>query len=98
MQLEQINRRPFLFLPSHLQFSPLCSGSKRYLSSTGADGTICFWLWDAGTLKIKLVAILFVAISLFVIKSDVQMEKNLTKKTCHWLIHYVIVGCDLFLM
>ncbi|XP_075718167.1 PH-interacting protein isoform X3 [Rhinoderma darwinii] len=34
-----------------LQFSPLCSGSKRYLSSTGADGTICFWLWDAGTLK-----------------------------------------------
>ncbi|KAG9493719.1 hypothetical protein GDO78_001541 [Eleutherodactylus coqui] len=34
-----------------LQFSPLCSGAKRYLSSTGADGTICFWLWDAGTLK-----------------------------------------------
>uniref|UniRef100_A0A671UUQ7 PH-interacting protein n=1 Tax=Sparus aurata TaxID=8175 RepID=A0A671UUQ7_SPAAU len=30
-----------------LQFSPLCSGSKRYLSSTGADGTICFWQWDA---------------------------------------------------
>lgn len=41
------------------QFSPLCSGSKRYLSSTGADGTICFWLWDAGTLKIKSVALLF---------------------------------------
>lgn len=40
------------------QFSPLCSGSKRYLSSTGADGTICFWLWDAGTLKIKSVAFL----------------------------------------
>ncbi|XP_078504227.1 PH-interacting protein isoform X2 [Lissotriton helveticus] len=36
-----------------LQFSPLCSGSKRYLSSTGADGTICFWQWDAGTLKIN---------------------------------------------
>uniref|UniRef100_A0AAX7U7I8 Bromo domain-containing protein n=1 Tax=Astatotilapia calliptera TaxID=8154 RepID=A0AAX7U7I8_ASTCA len=34
-----------------LQFSPLCSGSKRYLSSTGADGTICFWQWDARTLK-----------------------------------------------
>uniref|UniRef100_A0A4W6DBP4 Pleckstrin homology domain interacting protein n=1 Tax=Lates calcarifer TaxID=8187 RepID=A0A4W6DBP4_LATCA len=32
-------------------FSPLCSGSKRYLSSTGADGTICFWQWDARTLK-----------------------------------------------
>uniref|UniRef100_A0A8C3RED8 Pleckstrin homology domain interacting protein n=1 Tax=Cyanoderma ruficeps TaxID=181631 RepID=A0A8C3RED8_9PASS len=29
------------------------NGSKRYLSSTGADGTICFWLWDAGTLKIN---------------------------------------------
>ncbi|XP_013882145.1 PH-interacting protein isoform X1 [Austrofundulus limnaeus] len=34
-----------------LQFSPLCSGSRRYLSSTGADGTICFWQWDARTLK-----------------------------------------------
>uniref|UniRef100_A0A8C4HYM9 PH-interacting protein n=1 Tax=Dicentrarchus labrax TaxID=13489 RepID=A0A8C4HYM9_DICLA len=34
-----------------LQFSPLCCGSKRYLSSTGADGTICFWQWDARTLK-----------------------------------------------
>ncbi|TRY87016.1 hypothetical protein DNTS_009121, partial [Danionella cerebrum] len=34
-----------------LQFSPLCSGSKRFLSSTGADGTICFWQWDACTLK-----------------------------------------------
>uniref|UniRef100_A0A3Q2CXB8 PH-interacting protein n=1 Tax=Cyprinodon variegatus TaxID=28743 RepID=A0A3Q2CXB8_CYPVA len=36
-----------------LQFSPLCSGSKRYLSSTGADGTICFWQWDARTLKFQ---------------------------------------------
>ncbi|KAG9269785.1 PH-interacting protein isoform X2 [Astyanax mexicanus] len=34
-----------------LQFSPLCSGYKRFLSSTGADGTICFWQWDARTLK-----------------------------------------------
>uniref|UniRef100_A0A8C9XP76 Pleckstrin homology domain interacting protein n=1 Tax=Sander lucioperca TaxID=283035 RepID=A0A8C9XP76_SANLU len=34
-----------------LQFSPFCCGSKRYLSSTGADGTICFWQWDARTLK-----------------------------------------------
>ncbi|XP_029318564.1 PH-interacting protein isoform X2 [Cottoperca gobio] len=34
-----------------LQFSPLCCGSKRYLSSTGGDGTICFWQWDARTLK-----------------------------------------------
>lgn len=34
-----------------LQFSPLCSGSKRYLSSTGADGIICFWQWDSRTLK-----------------------------------------------
>lgn len=58
---------------SPFQFSPLCSGSKRYLSSTGADGTICFWLWDAGTLKIKLVVVLFIAISLYVIKNDIQM-------------------------
>uniref|UniRef100_A0A8C2DZ66 Pleckstrin homology domain interacting protein n=1 Tax=Cyprinus carpio TaxID=7962 RepID=A0A8C2DZ66_CYPCA len=34
-----------------LQFSPLCSGNRRFLSSTGADGTICFWQWDARTLK-----------------------------------------------
>uniref|UniRef100_A0A4W4HN02 PH-interacting protein n=1 Tax=Electrophorus electricus TaxID=8005 RepID=A0A4W4HN02_ELEEL len=34
-----------------LQFSPLCCGSKRFLSSTGADGTICFWQWDSRTLK-----------------------------------------------
>ncbi|XP_036446662.1 PH-interacting protein isoform X3 [Colossoma macropomum] len=37
-----------------LQFSPLCSGNKRFLSSTGADGTICFWQWDARTLKFGL--------------------------------------------
>uniref|UniRef100_A0A3B3QSS9 Pleckstrin homology domain interacting protein n=1 Tax=Paramormyrops kingsleyae TaxID=1676925 RepID=A0A3B3QSS9_9TELE len=34
-----------------LQFSPLCNGARRYLSSTGADGSICFWQWDARTLK-----------------------------------------------
>ncbi|XP_072296250.1 PH-interacting protein [Eucyclogobius newberryi] len=34
-----------------LQFSPLCSGSKRFLSSTGADGTVCFWQWDSRSLK-----------------------------------------------
>uniref|UniRef100_A0A8C4RP08 PH-interacting protein n=1 Tax=Erpetoichthys calabaricus TaxID=27687 RepID=A0A8C4RP08_ERPCA len=34
-----------------LQFSPLCCGSKRFLSSTGADGSICFWQWDSRTLK-----------------------------------------------
>lgn len=71
--LEQINRKYFLFSSSFSQFSPLCSGSKRYLSSTGADGTICFWLWDAGTLKIKLVAILFIATSVYVIKNEVQI-------------------------
>ncbi|XP_016368564.1 PH-interacting protein-like [Sinocyclocheilus rhinocerous] len=39
-----------IFTVRHL-FSPLCSGNKRFLSSTGADGTICFWQWDARTLK-----------------------------------------------
>uniref|UniRef100_A0A8C9VS31 PH-interacting protein n=1 Tax=Scleropages formosus TaxID=113540 RepID=A0A8C9VS31_SCLFO len=34
-----------------LQFSPLCSGTRRYLSSTGADGSICFWQWDPRTMK-----------------------------------------------
>ncbi|KTF76156.1 hypothetical protein cypCar_00038252, partial [Cyprinus carpio] len=39
-----------------LQFSPLCSGNRRFLSSTGADGTICFWQWDARTLKFGFVS------------------------------------------
>ncbi|XP_016085415.1 PH-interacting protein-like [Sinocyclocheilus grahami] len=37
-------------------FSPLCSGNRRFLSSTGADGTICFWQWDACTLKFGFVS------------------------------------------
>ncbi|XP_043542905.1 PH-interacting protein [Chiloscyllium plagiosum] len=34
-----------------VQFSPMCTGSLRFLSSTGADGTVCFWQWDAGMYK-----------------------------------------------
>ncbi|XP_038655222.1 PH-interacting protein isoform X1 [Scyliorhinus canicula] len=34
-----------------VQFSPMCTGSMRFLSSTGADGTVCFWQWDAGMYK-----------------------------------------------
>ncbi|XP_077198828.1 bromodomain and WD repeat-containing protein 1 isoform X2 [Paroedura picta] len=34
-----------------LQFSPLVKDSMRYLASTGADGTICFWQWDTSFMK-----------------------------------------------
>ncbi|NXK98393.1 BRWD3 protein, partial [Formicarius rufipectus] len=36
-----------------LQFSPARKGTTRYLTSTGADGTICFWQWHANTMKFK---------------------------------------------
>ncbi|XP_069068681.1 bromodomain and WD repeat-containing protein 3 isoform X2 [Pleurodeles waltl] len=36
-----------------IQFSPATVGSTRYLTSTGADGTICFWQWHADTMKFK---------------------------------------------
>uniref|UniRef100_A0A8C5EWR4 Uncharacterized protein n=1 Tax=Gopherus evgoodei TaxID=1825980 RepID=A0A8C5EWR4_9SAUR len=34
-----------------LQFSPVVKGSMRYMVSTGADGTVCFWQWDADSMK-----------------------------------------------
>nr|ACG69450.1 bromodomain and WD repeat-containing protein 1 (predicted) [Otolemur garnettii] len=32
-------------------FSPMAKGSQRYMVSTGADGTVCFWQWDLESLK-----------------------------------------------
>ncbi|XP_069727629.1 bromodomain and WD repeat-containing protein 1 [Phaenicophaeus curvirostris] len=34
-----------------LQFSPMVKDSLRYMVSTGADGTVCFWQWDTDTMK-----------------------------------------------
>ncbi|XP_012586370.1 PREDICTED: bromodomain and WD repeat-containing protein 1, partial [Condylura cristata] len=34
-----------------LQFSPMAKGPQRYMVSTGADGTVCFWQWDQDSLK-----------------------------------------------
>ncbi|XP_037380834.1 bromodomain and WD repeat-containing protein 1 isoform X2 [Talpa occidentalis] len=34
-----------------LQFSPMAKGPQRYMVSTGADGTVCFWQWDLDSLK-----------------------------------------------
>uniref|UniRef100_A0A5F8GPZ8 Bromodomain and WD repeat domain containing 3 n=1 Tax=Monodelphis domestica TaxID=13616 RepID=A0A5F8GPZ8_MONDO len=34
-------------------FCPARKGTTRYLTSTGADGTICFWQWHVNTLKFK---------------------------------------------
>uniref|UniRef100_A0A8D0DKY4 Bromodomain and WD repeat domain containing 3 n=1 Tax=Salvator merianae TaxID=96440 RepID=A0A8D0DKY4_SALMN len=36
-----------------IQFSPSRKGTTRYLTSTGADGTICFWQWHLNTMKFK---------------------------------------------
>lgn len=43
-----------ILLPS-LQFSPMVKGSLRYMVSTGADGTVCFWQWDTDSMKFKYV-------------------------------------------
>ncbi|KAK7812259.1 hypothetical protein U0070_024413, partial [Myodes glareolus] len=32
-------------------FSPMAKGPQRYMVSTGADGTVCFWQWDLESLK-----------------------------------------------
>ncbi|TFK09728.1 sushi repeat-containing protein SRPX [Platysternon megacephalum] len=34
-----------------LQFSPMVKGSMCHMVSTGADGTVCFWQWDAYSMK-----------------------------------------------
>ncbi|XP_066495961.1 bromodomain and WD repeat-containing protein 3 isoform X2 [Tiliqua scincoides] len=36
-----------------IQFSPSRKGTTRYLTSTGADGTICFWQWHLNSMKFK---------------------------------------------
>uniref|UniRef100_A0A670JXD1 Bromodomain and WD repeat domain containing 3 n=1 Tax=Podarcis muralis TaxID=64176 RepID=A0A670JXD1_PODMU len=36
-----------------IQFSPSRKGTTRYLTSTGADGAICFWQWHSDTMKFK---------------------------------------------
>lgn len=38
-----------------MQFSPMVKGSLRYMVSTGADGTVCFWQWDTDSMKFKYV-------------------------------------------
>lgn len=37
------------------QFSPMAKGPQRYMVSTGADGTVCFWQWDLESLKFRWV-------------------------------------------
>uniref|UniRef100_A0A8C4THR2 Bromodomain and WD repeat domain containing 3 n=1 Tax=Erpetoichthys calabaricus TaxID=27687 RepID=A0A8C4THR2_ERPCA len=34
-----------------IQFSPAAKGPTRYLISTGADGTVCFWQWQSNSVK-----------------------------------------------
>lgn len=38
---------------SNVEFSPYCRGRTRWLASSGNDGLICFWQWDAHTLAFK---------------------------------------------
>lgn len=33
----------------------MVKGSLRYMVSTGADGTVCFWQWDTDSMKFKYV-------------------------------------------
>ncbi|KAJ8405733.1 hypothetical protein AAFF_G00311700 [Aldrovandia affinis] len=34
-----------------IQFCPSAKGTARYLASTGADGTVCFWQWNSFNMK-----------------------------------------------
>lgn len=34
----------------------MAKGSVRYMVSTGADGTVCFWQWDMDSMKFKYVS------------------------------------------
>ncbi|MGH0178732.1 UNVERIFIED_CONTAM: hypothetical protein FKN15_078317 [Acipenser sinensis] len=34
-----------------IQFSPATKGTTQYLTSTGADGTVCFWQWQSQSMK-----------------------------------------------
>lgn len=46
--------RKYLYLIWILfQFCPSAKGTTRYLTSTGADGTICFWQWHVKTMKFR---------------------------------------------
>uniref|UniRef100_A0A8C0ZHL6 Bromodomain and WD repeat-containing protein 1 n=1 Tax=Cyanistes caeruleus TaxID=156563 RepID=A0A8C0ZHL6_CYACU len=42
-----------------LQFSPMVKGSLRYMVSTGADGTVCFWQWDTDSMKFNTKPVKF---------------------------------------
>uniref|UniRef100_A0A8D2M6K6 Bromodomain and WD repeat domain containing 1 n=1 Tax=Zonotrichia albicollis TaxID=44394 RepID=A0A8D2M6K6_ZONAL len=42
-----------------LQFSPMVKGSLRFMVSTGADGTVCFWQWDTDSMKFNTKPVKF---------------------------------------
>ncbi|XP_055500126.1 bromodomain and WD repeat-containing protein 3 isoform X1 [Leucoraja erinacea] len=42
-----------------LLFCPGTRGTTRYLTSTGADGTICFWQWNMETIKFNELPVKF---------------------------------------
>ncbi|XP_078699475.1 bromodomain and WD repeat-containing protein 3-like isoform X1 [Branchiostoma floridae x Branchiostoma belcheri] len=42
-----------------LQFCPSARGSQRFLASTGADGTVCFWQWCVNTCTFNQTPIKF---------------------------------------
>ncbi|KAM4696114.1 bromodomain and WD repeat-containing protein 3 [Rhinophrynus dorsalis] len=42
-----------------VQFCPASKGKTRYLTSTGADGTICFWQWHADSMTFNDVPVKF---------------------------------------
>ncbi|KAM6970663.1 bromodomain and WD repeat-containing protein 3-like [Aplochiton taeniatus] len=48
---------PVIVLQGHsasitsIQFSPAATGTIRYMASTGADGTVCFWKWHSESMK-----------------------------------------------
>ncbi|KAF4797070.1 bromodomain and WD repeat domain containing 1 [Turdus rufiventris] len=58
-----------------LQFSPMVKGSLRYMVSTGADGTVCFWQWDADSMKFKYVNGLLINLYAILGLSKISQDK-----------------------
>lgn len=48
-----LSRKALYLIWILFQFCPSTKGTTRYLTSTGADGTICFWQWHVKTMKFR---------------------------------------------
>ncbi|EPY73079.1 hypothetical protein CB1_045366001 [Camelus ferus] len=66
----------------------MAKGSQRYMVSTGADGTVCFWQWDLESLKfrIKLIVSNFVTMVTAVNDHVLKVWNSYTGQLLHNLL------------